>query len=166
MHLNVLLYSLHAWDCISLWIATLCRNLRISVEMHVVACTHLYPRWASPFQLACSLSMIDRIFQSLNCLTNAYAFFPFISFPTSQISHLRPWEIQYLKCEVYCLAEWKAVDATDNCYRQKDNYRSFGALSNEMTCLCEFRFKSLDLLCALLAVPFLQGIFLMPDLVS
>lgn len=94
----------------------------------------------------------------LNCLTNASPLFPFISFPASQISHLRPWEIQYLICEVYCLAEWKAVDATDNCYRQKDNYRSFGALSKRMTCLCWFTFKSSDVLCALLAVPFLWGL--------
>ncbi len=96
----------------------------------------------------------------LNCLTNASPLFPFISFPASQISHLRPREIQYLICEVYCLAEWKAVDATDNCYRQKDNYRSFGALSKRMTCLCWFRFKSSDVLCALLAVTFSLGAFI------
>lgn len=103
--------------------------------------------------------MIDRVSQSLNCLTNASPLFPFISFTASQISHLRPWEIQYLICEVYCLGEWKAVDATDNCYRQKDNYRSFGALSKRMTCLGWFKFESPDVLYALLAVLFLQGLF-------
>lgn len=123
-------------------------------------------RWALPLQLACSLTkdgfhscrVIDRVSQSLNCLTNAFPLFPFISFPASQISHLRPREIQYLICEVYCLSKWKAVDATDNCYRQKDNYRSFSALSERMTRLCWFRFKSSDVLYALLAVPFLRGL--------
>ena len=105
-----------------------------------------------------SSRVIDRVSQSLNCLTNASPLFPFISFPASQISHLRPGEIQYLIWEVYCLTEWKSVVATHNCYRQKDNYRSSRALSKRMTCLCWFRFKSSDVLCALLAVPFLRGL--------
>lgn len=103
-----------------------------------------------------SSRVIDRVSQSLNCLPKASPLFPLISFPASQISHLRPWEIQYLIFEVYCLAVWKAVDATDNCYRQKDNYRSFGPLSKRMTCLCWFRFKSPDVLHAILAVSFLR----------
>lgn len=132
------------------------------------SCCICIQRWASPLQLACSLTkdgfhsswVIDLVSQSLNCLTNASPLFPFISFPASQISHLRPWEIQYLICEVYCLAEWKAVDATDNCYRQKDNYRSFGALSKRMTCLCWFRFKSSDVLYAVIVCPFSLGAFI------
>lgn len=81
--------------------------------------------------------------------------FPFISFPASQISHLKPRKIQYLICEVCCQAEWKVVEATHNCYRQKDNCRNLGALSERMACLCWFRFKSSLILYTLLAVPFL-----------
>lgn len=140
-------------------------NFIYSLLWNSCSCMHICTRrWASPLQLACSLTkdgfhssrVIDRMSQSLNCLTKASPLFPFISFPASQISHLRPWEIQHLICEVYCLAEWKAVDATDNCYRQKDNYRSFSALSKRMTCLCWFRFKSSEVLYELLAVLFLQ----------
>lgn len=165
----VLLYNpVYACGCVSLWQPTKPgRNRWISstvsfgipvVSSHI--CTH---RWASPPHWACSFSkdgfhwsrVIDLVSQSLNCLTNASPLFPFISSPASQISHLRPWEIQYLTFEVCCLAEWKAVDATDNWYRQKDNYRRFGALSKRMVCLCWFRLESSDVLYALLAVPFL-----------
>lgn len=123
-------------------------------------------RWGSPLQLACSLLQKTNFICPgwlIACLKVSIAWrtlFPFIAFPASQISHLRPWEIQYLKCEVYCLIEWKEVDATDNCYRQKDNYRSFGSLSKRMTCLCWFRFKSSDVLYTLLAVPFSPGAFI------
>ena len=146
---------------IILWNLSCCVHISVPKdEHHLFACSLTKDRFHSS-------RVIDRVSQSLNCLTNASPLFPFISFPASQISHLRPWEIQYLIREVYCLAEWKAVDAANDCYRQKDNYRSFGALSKWMTCLCWFRFKSSDVLYALLAVPFLRGLlFDAFDLVS
>lgn len=64
----------------------------------------------------------------LDCLMNASPPFPFIS-PTSWIGHLWLWELQHLICEVDCLSKLKAVHATDNCYRQKDNCNSDVALS-------------------------------------